>query len=138
LYSHGKLKLIDWEDLGLINPALEIAGTFDAFDLSDRQKEIFLKSYLDVRHDPELGRNIPVFWPFQLFRVFCWAIMHVYEIWEGEMREEFIKEQNLKKHIDYAQKIFSKCKKEGILDKDVRWNASMIFPNKYLEVTTST
>lgn len=63
----GKLKLIDWEDLELIDPALEIVIIFDSFDFSDRQKELFLREYLRVRKDPEMRERIPIFWPLQLF-----------------------------------------------------------------------
>jgi thiamine kinase-like enzyme len=131
IFSQGKLKLIDWEDLGLIDPALEIVIIFDSFDFSDKQKEQFLSAYLEVRKDHELTKRIPIFWPLQLFGTFCWAIMHVYEIGEGEMHEDFIKEQDLKEHIDYAQKMFNKCQKQGIIDGDIEWNASEIFPEKY-------
>jgi aminoglycoside phosphotransferase (APT) family kinase protein len=41
ILSKGELKLVDWEDLGLIDPALEIAVIFDSFDFSNRQRELF-------------------------------------------------------------------------------------------------
>jgi len=134
IISAGKeLKLIDWEDLGLIDPAYEIAIIFDSFDFSDRQKELFLEEYSKVKKYPDLRKRIPLFWLLQLFSDFCWAIMHVYEIGEEEMHESFLREQNLKEHIDYAKKMFQKCKKEGIIDKNARWDASKIFPEKYLK-----
>jgi hypothetical protein len=58
--------------------------------------------------------------------------MHVYEIGEREMHEAFLKEQNLREHINYAQKMFNKCKKKKIIDKNVSWNASNVFPENYL------
>lgn len=138
IISKGKkLKLIDWEDLGLIDPAFEIAIIFDSFDFLDRQKELFLEEYSKVEKDPELRERIPILWLLQLFSGFCWAIMHVYEIGEGEMHENFLREQDLKEHIDYAKKMFLKCKKEGIIDKNARWDESKIFPEKYLETHTS-
>jgi aminoglycoside phosphotransferase (APT) family kinase protein len=132
ILSGGNLKLIDWEDLGLIDPALETAIIFDQFDFSDEQKQQFLYAYLQLRHDSELTRRISVFWPFQLFRSFCWAIMHVYEIGEREMHEEFLAEQRLSIHIDYAEKMFKKCQEQGIIDRNTKWNAHEIFPKKYL------
>ncbi len=136
--SEGKKpRLIDWEYMGIIDPAYEIAIIFNSFDFSDRQKELFLEGYLEVKTDPELRKRIPIFLKFQLFSDFCWAIMHVYEIGEGEMHESFLKEQDLKEHIDFAKKMFRKCKEEGIIDKDARWDFSRIFPEKYLEIPTS-
>lgn len=133
----GKLKLIDWEDLGLIDPALEIVGVFDSFDLSTKEKELFLISYLEVRKDTSLKKKIPIFLPFQVFKVFCWAIMHLYEIGERELHEDFLKEQDLKEHIEYAEKMFNKCKRVGIISKNVRWNVSEIIPETYLRAINS-
>ena len=59
--------------------------------------------------------------PIQLFNTFCWAIEHVFKIRDREMQEDFIKEQNLQEHTDYAQKMFEKCKKSGILSKNLQW-----------------
>ena len=132
ILSQGKLKLIDWEDLGLIDPALETAIIFDQFDFSDKQKEQFLNAYLEVRKDSELTKRISIFWPFQLFGAFCWAIMHVYEIGEREMHEDFLIEQRLSTHIDYAEKMFNKCREQGIIDRNIEWNAYEIFPEEYL------
>lgn len=132
ILSEGELKLIDWEDLGLIDPALEIAVIFDSFDFSDRQEELFLKEYEALRSDAGLRKRISIYWLFQLFGVFCWAIMHVYEIGEREMHEEFLREQDLRGHISYAQKMFNKCQREGIIDKKAVWNPSEVFPEKYL------
>ena len=132
------LKMIDWEDLGLIDPAYEIAIIFNSFDFSDRQKELFLEEYSKDKKYPELRKRIPLFLLLHLFCDFCWAIMHVYEIGEGEMHESFLKEQDLKEHIDYAKKMFQKCKKEGIINKNVRWDISKIFPERYLRTYTSS
>ncbi|MCW4020202.1 MAG: aminoglycoside phosphotransferase family protein [Candidatus Bathyarchaeota archaeon] len=130
--SGEKLRMIDWEDLGRVDPAWEIASIFDAFDFSDSQKELFLNAYSQIRKDPELRKRIQSFWPLQLFGVFCWAIMHVYEIGEGEIHESFLKEQDLKEHIDYAHKMFRKCKNEKIIDENAEWNVAEIFPEKFL------
>ena len=136
--AEGKeLKLIDWEDMGLIDPAYEIAIIFNSFDFSNRQKELFLEEYSKDKKYPELKKRIPLFLLLHLFCDFCWAIMHVYKIGEGEMHESFLKEQDLREHIAFAKKMFRKCKKEGIIDKDARWDFSRIFPEKYLETPIS-
>lgn len=129
ILSRGRLRLIDWEDMDLIDPALEIAIIYDSFDFSDGQKEAFLQEYLKARKEPELERRIQLFWPFQLFGVFCWSIMHVYEIGEEEMHGDFLKEQNLKEHIAYAHRMFQKCRKEGIVGRDLKWHVSEVFPD---------
>jgi thiamine kinase-like enzyme len=128
----GKLVLIDWEDLGLIDAGVEIAMIFDSFDFSEKQKGLFLKEYLNSRKDPTIRRRIRAFWPIQLFSVFCWAVMHVFEIGEGEFHERFIQEQDLQGHVDYAKKMFNKCRDEGIFSKEIRWKSSDVFPKEYL------
>jgi len=133
---HGKLTLIDWEDLGLIDSGVEIAIIFESFDFSEKQKELFLKEYLKLRKDPPLRRRIRAFWPLQLFGDFCWAVMHVFEIGEEEMHEEFIEAQDLKEHIDFAKKMFRKCRDEGIFSKNAKWKSSDAFPDKYLNTIT--
>ncbi|MFX1255128.1 MAG: aminoglycoside phosphotransferase family protein [Promethearchaeota archaeon] len=122
------LKFIDWEDLGIIDPALELSIIFDSFDFLKEQQDLFLKEYLKFRNDRILKDRIKIVQPFQLFSTFCWAVKHVFEIKDGEMHETFIKEQNLKEHIDYAKKIFEKCKNEGIVKKNTHWDEVEIFP----------
>ncbi len=121
ILHRDELKLIDWEDLGLIDPALELAIIFDSFDFIKDQKAFFLTEYLKYRDDHELRNRVNMVQPIQLFSTFCWAIVHVFRIRDKEMQEDFIKEQNLLEHIDYAQKMFEKCKKCGILDKNLQW-----------------
>jgi thiamine kinase-like enzyme len=128
----GKLVLIDWEDLGLIDAGVEIAIIFDSFDFSEKQKGLFLREYLNSRKDPTIRRRIRAFWPIQLFGVFCWAVMHVFEVGEEELHERFIQEQDLQGHVDYAKKMFEKCRSEGIFSKKTRWKSSDVFPKKYL------
>jgi len=126
-----KLALIDWEDVGLIDAAVEIAVIFDSFDFTEGQKVRFLKEYLNLRKDVTIRRRIEAFWPIQLFGVFCWAVMHVFEIGERELHEKFIQEQNLQRHIDYAGKMFQKCRKQGIFTEETRWKSREVFPDKY-------
>lgn len=133
---NGKLTLIDWEDLSLIDPGIEIAVIFESFDFSEKQKELFLREYLKLRKDPLIRRRIRAFWPFQLFGVFCWAVMHVFEIGEEELHEEFIKAQDLKEHINFAKKMFRKCRDEGIFSKNAKWKSSDVFPDTYLNIIT--
>jgi len=132
IFSNGKLMLIDWEDLGLMDPALEIAIMIDSFDLDAHHSKLFLDEYEILRKDPQLRRRISFFWPLHLFETFCWAIMHVYEIGEREMHDDFLKGQRLKNHIAYARKMFLRCREEGIIGRGMIWRVSGIFPREYL------
>jgi DNA topoisomerase VI subunit A len=58
--------------------------------------------------------------------------MHVFEIGEEELHEKFIQEQDLQTHVNYAKKMFEKCRNEGIFSKKARWNSSDVLPEKYL------
>jgi thiamine kinase-like enzyme len=122
IINKGKLKIIDWEDLGLIDPALEILRLYDDFNFSKDNQELFLKEYLKIKKENNLKICIQSSWDLYLLEVFTWAVMHVFEISEGDMHKEFIKKQNIKEHIDYAKEIFKKCIDKGIFPKNTKFN----------------
>jgi len=124
----NKLKLIDWEDLGTIDPALEIVRIFQDFELSEKQQQIFLKKYLSLRKELNLKKRIKDAWNVYFFEVFTWSILHILEIKEGDMHKEFIKKQDIKGHINYSKKIFRKAQKQKVFDPKLKWNKLEIFP----------
>ncbi len=128
----GKLKLIDWESLGLRDPASDIGMIFEGFgiDLTKKQEDEFLKQYLKIRHDETIRERLRIFKPIIQFEQFVWAVMHVFGIGEKEMHEHFLERKNIQEHITYAKRCFDKCIKSGVIDK--KWSKikqSEIFPN---------
>lgn len=131
IVHNGELKLIDWESLGLRDPASDIGMIFEGFgiDFSKEQEEEFLKEYLKVRYDKTLRGRLKTFRPIIQFEQFVWATMHVFEIGEKEMHEHFLERKNIQEQISYAKQCFNKCIKLGVVDK--KWSKirfSNLFP----------
>lgn len=127
----GKLKLIDWESLGLRDPASDIVYIFcEGFriNFTKGQEEEFLKEYLRVRPDKSLQERLEIFRPIVQFEQFVWAVMHVFEIGEKEMHKHFLERKNIQEHITYAKYCFDKCIKSGVIDKKWSKIKSEIFP----------
>lgn len=123
----NKLMFIDWEDLGTIDPALEIVRIFEDFNFSEKQQELFLKEYLKLRKEINLKERLKDAWKTYFFEVFSWSILHVFEIKEGDMHSEFTKRQNIQSHINYTKSIFKKAQKIKIFDPKLKWNELEIF-----------
>ncbi len=135
LVNNNKLVLIDWESVGLGDPAAEITKIFEAFGgikFSDDQRRLFLKTYLEIRRDGTLKQRIQIFAPLIRYEQFIWAVMHVFEIGEKDMHASFVKNKNLNEHLGFAEDTFNLCKSTGIFDKDVEWSEKMVFPERYL------
>ncbi len=135
LVNSNQLVLIDWESVGLGDPAAEITKIFEAFGgikFSDEQRRLFLKTYLEIRHDGTLKQRIRTFTPLIRYEQFVWAVMHVFEIGEKDMHASFVKNKNLKEHLGFAEETFDLCKSTGIFDKDLEWSAKTVFPERYL------
>lgn len=132
LVCKEQLRLIDWEDAGLMDPAQDLAILFDSFDLSLSQQERFLKTYLKQRADATLRQRVKKMWPWQVLGTFLWSLMHVFEIGDHEFHKEFVRHQELGDHINYAEKMFGKCKNAGIFSEDQSWAAEKVFPRSFI------
>ena len=120
IINKNKMRLIDFESLGLTDPAAELAHIFIDFGkpFSHNQKEIFIKNYLKIRKDNHLKKRIEAFIPLKYFIRFLWALEHIIKIKNKEMHQNFIEKQDIQKHIDYAQR----CLNEAV-------NAKVISPH---------
>lgn len=126
----GELKLIDWESIGLRDPASDIIYVFcEGFEINftKGQEEEFLKEYLKIRPDKTLQERLRTFRFIVQFEQFLWAVMHVFEIGEKQMHKHFLERKHIQEHIDYAKRCFSKCIKSGLIDKKRDKNLE-IFP----------
>jgi thiamine kinase-like enzyme len=79
--SGSKLKVIDWETAIIGDPAYDLAVFFYTSDferskklLSERQKRLFLNSYLALRPDPTLARRIGVYYKLAMLQSLCWSV----------------------------------------------------------------
>jgi thiamine kinase-like enzyme len=112
----GKMKLIDYEGLGITDPANEIAYIFTQFgrkEFKEKPKEIFLEEYLKFRKDDSLRERVGVFMPLKNFADLLWAVQQALKIKHGLMHKHYIEENTLKDAVAYAQKVFERCIADG-------------------------
>jgi aminoglycoside phosphotransferase (APT) family kinase protein len=129
--SDGKMRLIDWENFGLWDPAAEVAMAFEAFGLdfpSDAERE-FLRVYGRIRGDETLNRRLKAFRPIVRFEQLTWGLRHVFEIANGEMNRAFVEATDMSKHIAFVDFCLTKLVKTGIIAVDLdRIQELKIFP----------
>ena len=120
IVHNGKLKLVDFESLGLTDPASEIAYILTQFTrggFTEKQKEIFIEEYLKVRNDKTLRKRLKIFVPLKNFADLVWAINHVFKIKNKRLHRYYLENNKLNKDISYAKKMFKKNLREGIVNK---------------------
>lgn len=118
IFNKGEYKLIDFEDLGLTDPAAEIAHIFVDFGtpFSEKQKEIFLDEYEKLTGN-YLSNRVETYIPLKFFAVFLWACSHVIKVRMGEMHEHYLKDKELMKDVEYAELVFRRALGSGVIDR---------------------
>lgn len=119
LETQKGLALIDFEDLGLKDPADEIAKIFVDFKepFTNKQKSIFLKEYLKFRKDNTIIQRIELYEPIIIFMVFVWSIDYVLRIKNREMHKSYLNKKELRKGLEYSDIMFKRAIKFGVIDK---------------------
>lgn len=95
--SGSELKLIDWEAAIIGDPAYDLAVFFYTSDfendkrlLSNKQKELFLDRYLELRSDPTLKMRIGVYYKLANLQNLCWSVRRFL----GYKQKEYLKDIN--------------------------------------------
>jgi len=117
----GAMRLIDWENFGLWDPAAEIAMVFEAFGLAfpaDRELE-FLSAYTSLRQDQTLRERLNVFRAIVRFEQLTWGIRHVFEIVNGEMNKAFTEATKMSEHVAFVDSCLIELVKAGLIDLDL-------------------
>jgi len=116
----GTMRLIDWENFGLWDPAAEVAMVFEAFGLAfpaDRESE-FLSVYTSLRQDQTLRERLNVFRPIVRFEQLTWGVRHVFEIVNGEMNRAFTEATKMSEHLAFVDSCLIRLVKTGLIDLD--------------------
>jgi aminoglycoside phosphotransferase (APT) family kinase protein len=117
----GAMRLIDWENFGVWDPAAEIAIVFEAFGLdfpTDRELE-FLSVYASLRQDQTLRERLNVFRPIVRFEQLTWGIRHVFEIANGEMNKAFVESTKMSEHLAFVDFCLTRLVKTSVIDLDL-------------------
>ncbi len=124
IYSKGKYTLIDFEDLHITDPAVDIARVFIDFGrpFSQEERTIFFRAYLKItkNKDVDLLARAKRFIPLQYLDLLSWSIEHSLKIKNKEMDIEFLKENDLSKDIKYASLVLKEGVKEGVINKEYK------------------
>ena len=131
----GAMRLVDWENFGLWDPAAEIAMVFEAFGLDfpvDRELE-FLSVYTSLRQDQTLRERLDVFRRIVRFEQLTWGIRHVFEIANGEMNKAFVEATKMSEHLAFVDFCLTRLVKTGSIDLDLEEIPELeIFPQTFL------
>jgi aminoglycoside phosphotransferase (APT) family kinase protein len=114
----GSLRLIDWENFGLWDPAAELAMTLEAFglDFTSNVEEDFLGTYLAIRRDAKLIQRLRLFRPLVRLEQLTWGVRHVFELLNGDMDKAFVDTTPMPKHLAFVDQMLAKCEETGLLD----------------------
>jgi thiamine kinase-like enzyme len=115
------LRLIDFEDTALRDPAEDIAKIFVDFKepFTKKQKEIFLNEYLKHRNDKTIRERIVYYEPIIVFTVFVWSIDYLTRIRNKQMHEAYLNKKDLKDAENYSKKMLKRLILFKIIDKDI-------------------
>jgi aminoglycoside phosphotransferase (APT) family kinase protein len=116
--DEGVMRLIDWENFGLWDPAAGIAMVFEAFGMefpTDRESE-FLSIYTSLRRDQTLRDRLFVFRPIVRFEQLTWGIRHVFEIANGEMNRAFVDATDMSEHLTFVDSCLTRLVKTGLIE----------------------
>ena len=114
----GVLRLIDWENFGLWDPAAEIAMILEAFglDFPSEAEGVFMESYEEIRNDNTLEERMDIFRPIVQLEQLTWGVTHVFEISNGEMNRAFIEATEKSKHVAFVDFCLARCIESGLID----------------------
>jgi thiamine kinase-like enzyme len=127
----GGLALIDFEDVGLKDPAEDIAKIFVDFrnPFTKSQKNVFLKEYFKKRTDKTLLQRISIYETLIIFIVFVWSIDYILRIQNKEMHSSYLTKKELNEGIKYTKVMLKRCINFNIISKEYsKFNINKIFP----------
>lgn len=110
------LRLIDWENVALSDPALDIAHLISDMKFSKKEFDVFFKVY---GNKSLLARAIDYAKAFH-YEYFIWEIVRVFDIIKKKLPEQYLKKTTAESHIYEAKYQFRKCIECGLVPKEFR------------------
>jgi len=119
IVHNGEYKLIDFEDLGLIDPAAEVSHVLLDFGrpFEEKQREIFFSEYLTIKKDRLLRGRVEIYSPLLSLSIFLWSIEHILKSKNKQMHKEYLKNNDSAKDFQYLKTTFKRALKAGVIDK---------------------
>jgi thiamine kinase-like enzyme len=116
--NKNKLKLIDFEGFGLMDPALEIAYSFEGFTerhFTPEERNLFLETYLPLVNDKTFLKRLPLATELILFGEFLWEVWQYYQLTGGDRPKIFSEGKRAKDYIERAEHLFRKAVMIGVI-----------------------
>ncbi|MCW6160173.1 MAG: nicotinamide-nucleotide adenylyltransferase [Candidatus Micrarchaeales archaeon] len=120
------VQLIDWETAAIVPPAYDIAAFFDRETLSERERELFLSRYLEVRKDKSLRESLDAMVKIRTFDRMLWCLWEAYDVQEGARGGKFPLWRTPELYIEDARRRFGACKELGVIPEDVEWDPPLV------------
>ncbi len=113
----NKIKLIDWEFMYKGDPAGEVAYIFTDFGrvFTEKEKRVFYENYLRVSN--EFKNDVKIYQRIRFLEGFYWAVWHALKVKKGLMDKEYVKNTSKESHIKFAEKLFKRAVKHGVINK---------------------
>jgi aminoglycoside phosphotransferase (APT) family kinase protein len=119
IYHNGDYKIIDFENMHLTDPIVQIATILIDFGkpFNDNQKKLFLKEYLKIRKEKNLDERVNNYIPVLYFAIFLWAVEYALKVKHKEFHQDFLKDHDIAKDYEYVRTMFKRNLNYGVIDK---------------------
>jgi thiamine kinase-like enzyme len=102
IFNEKEFFLIDWELAGNLDPAIEISYHLYEFPYTQKQKDIFLKEYLNERNDKELRKRMEFSNFFVAFSGYLDILHTCFNIANKKGHKEFLESADLKEYWEWG------------------------------------
>ncbi len=117
LFRNKEFFLIDWELAGDLDPAIELSYHFYEFHYTKKQKENFLKKYLEEREDKTLLKRMNFADFFVAFSGYLDILHTCFNISNKKGHKEFLESADLKEYWEWGDYYLNFIIKLDLFDK---------------------
>ncbi|MBI4981434.1 phosphotransferase [Candidatus Woesearchaeota archaeon] len=104
------LRLVDWESVGLSDPAKDIANVIIDLGLKNNDLKLFLKEYRKLRKDKGILIRAKVYAVLMRYNYFLWELVRSFEIIHKRLPKEYLNKNTVQRHINEAKHQFKQLK----------------------------
>ncbi len=102
------IKLIDWENVEVSDPAKDIAQVLIDIEIKGKNLELFLKTYFKIRKDTTILNRAKIYAILMRQNYYIWELIRTLKIKNKELPQEYLNKTNTKQHLQEAKKQLKK------------------------------
>ena len=102
--TKNSIKLIDWENVEVSDPARDLSQILVDLYLKDNDLNLFLKTYLTIRKDKNILERSKIYAILMRQNYYIWEFIRSLEIKNKELPKEYLEKTNTKEHLLEANK----------------------------------